>query len=114
MKSLIHFCPFCHQRLSIWIEEYHTAYICDNIDCINDDMPRYQIIYNNYPTYLISHVFMYDKYYFQISYINQTTTISTLQGYFLTDTIEIPKVFPIDFDNLDEFLNKIKGILVFL
>lgn len=113
MKSWIHFCPFCSNRLEIWPSVYHTTYACINEGCVVDDMPRYQVTYNSYPTKLLSTTFMLDKYYIQISHLNNTTTISILEGCLLLNTIEIPKLFPLDFEQIDEYLKKIKTILVF-
>lgn len=113
MRSLIHFCPFCNDRLEIWHNDYCTMYSCTNIDCINDDMPRYKVIYNNYPTYLTGYVFMLDKYYIQIDYTNQITVISRLEGCMLFNSIQVAAPLSVDFDDLDAFLDKIKTILIF-
>lgn len=113
MRSLIHFCPFCDDRLEIWPHEFHTIYGCINEKCINDDMLRYQVMYNNYPTVLMGYTFMLDKYYIQISYRNHNTTISRLEGCMLFDSIQVPAPLSVDFDDLNSFLNKIKTILVF-
>jgi hypothetical protein len=113
MKGLIHFCPFCSGRLNIWVHEFYTSYGCVDDNCVNDDMPRYQITYNNYPTFLIGYTFMLDKYYIQINYPNQITTISRLEACFLFDNIELPTALIVDFNNLETLLNKIKTILTF-
>lgn len=55
---------------------------------------------------------MLDKYYIQISYLNNTTTVSRLEGCMLFDTIEIGKIFQLDFNYLDDYLDKIKTMLV--
>jgi hypothetical protein len=113
VRSLVHFCPFCDGRLEIWHHDFHTIYACCNEGCVNDDMPRYQATYNNYPTVLTGYIFMLDKYYVQISYANQITVISRLEACMLFDTMQLPRALSIDFEDLDTFLNKIKTILTF-
>jgi len=76
-------------------------------------MPRYQIAYNNYPTYLISRTFMLGHYYIQIDYPNDKTTISKLEACFLFDTVELLRALPVDFKNPQALLDKISTLMVF-
>lgn len=106
-------CPFCHSRLQVWVFPFHTTYGCDASMCVNDDMPRYQITYNNYPTSLLSRVFMIDDYYIKIDYVNQKTIISILEACFLMATIELPRIFHFNKENPADILAKIKTLLIF-
>ncbi len=92
---------------------YHTTYGCDSVVCAVDDMPRYQISFNNYPTYLLSKTFMLDNFYVQINYYANETVISKLEACFLFDTVILPKALPVDFHKLQDFLNKINTLLIF-
>jgi hypothetical protein len=80
---------------------------------MNDDMPRYQVAYNNYPTYLISRTFMIDIYYVQIDYKNNKTIVSRLYACFLLNSVEVPKALNFDRDNPQNILPKINTIMVF-
>jgi hypothetical protein len=106
-------CPFCKARLQVWQEMFHTTYGCNQIGCVVDDMPRYQITFNNYPTYLLSKTFILDKYYIQIDYPNNKTTVSKLVACFLIDTIQLERCLAVNFNNPQDLINKINTLLIF-
>lgn len=83
-------------------------------DCINDDMPRYQVTYNNYPTFLISRVFMFEMvYYVIVNYRDNCTVISKLMACVLLDSIQIPRALEIDLSNPHAIMPKIKTLMTF-
>ena len=106
-------CPFCNARLKVWEGDWKTTYGCDDHSCEVDGMTRYKVSYYNYPTYLISRSFMLDKYYIQIDYTANTTTISTLYYILLKDSVVIPRALAVDFKNMKGLLNKIQTLLLF-
>jgi hypothetical protein len=106
-------CPFCRVRLTSYHYPTHAAYVCEDAGCINDDMPRYQVSYNNYPTCLISRTFMLDKYYIHIDYKQDTTTISVLEACFLLDSVRVAKALAINLNDIVTAAEKIKTLMVF-
>lgn len=106
-------CPFCKQRLKIWPSEWHTNYGCDNPKCVQEDMPRYQVTYNNYPTSLASRCFMMDNLYIRIDYPNNCTIISKLDSCFLFDSVQIPRALDISLKDPYSALKKIKMLMTF-
>jgi hypothetical protein len=107
-------CPFCHSRLEVWPFQFHTTYGCVAEECVNDDMPRYQITYNNYPTFLISRVFMFNKdIYVVVNYRDNCTVISKLEACLLFDTVQIPRALDVDLKRPFDILPKIRTLMVF-
>lgn len=108
-------CPFCQCFLIIDKGLSQTTYSCDNTYCIHHgDTPRYTVTYHNYPTYIISKCFILDKYYFQIDYLTCKTIVSVLEYCFLFDSIEIPKILKVNFNNTQPILDKIKNLMILL
>lgn len=105
-------CPHCSLTLKEYKELLHTNYMCDNDICKTEEMPRYTITYNH-NNQLIGQTLMLGQYYIQIDYQRKTTTISTLYIIILKDSITINHVLPVDLNNLNILLNKIKTIMVF-
>lgn len=106
-------CPFCNSRLMVWKYDFHTTYGCDAACCVNDDMPRYQITYSNYPTALIARTIMLDKHYVQIDYQNDRTTVSVLEVCVLIDRVILPKALDINIKDMIGFSEKIRTLMVF-
>lgn len=106
-------CPFCRTRLTVFEYPSHTVQLCENHGCMNDDMTRYSVSYNNYPTFLQSRIFMMDKFYIQIDYRNNKTIISKLEACFLFDSIQLPKAIVVDLKNPFKILPKIKILMMF-
>jgi phenolic acid decarboxylase len=106
-------CPFCNMRLQVWQHAFETIYACVENNCIVDDMPRYQIAYNNYPTYLLFKTFMLNNFYVQINYSDNETVISRLKACFLFDTIKLRRALSVDFNNLQDLIDKINTLLIF-
>jgi len=80
---------------------------------MNDDMTRYQLVYNNYPTYLHNRVIMLGQYYIDISYEEQITKISALEACILKDTIVISMAMNLDLNDIPATHQKIKTLMVF-
>jgi hypothetical protein len=106
-------CPFCDGDLRIWSDGDSTTYGCAHVGCVEDDMPRYQITYSNFPTKLLSLTFMLDQYYIRIHYPTDRTVISKLVACFLIDAVEIKRALIVDFNDLPGFLAKINTLLTF-
>lgn len=106
-------CVMCFNKLTAYVYPNHTCYSCINKDCLNDDMPRYEITYNNYPTYLLSEIFMFDDYYINVSYKDKETAISKLVGCILLGTIRVPSIIKIDRKHPQNSLDRIRNLLVF-
>lgn len=106
-------CPFCKNKLELYVYRYNSAYSCENKNCLNDDMTRFQVSYNNYPTFLLSMAFMLDNYYAQIDFVNKVTLISKLEAFFLFDTVQIPVILKFNYKFPEENLKRIKNLLVF-
>src|SRR5574338_970545 len=105
-------CAFCKSRLEVWPFPFHTTYGCIAKDCVNGDMPRYQITYNNYPTFLISRVFMFGtNYYVIVNYRDKCTVISKLEACVLTSSFRIPRALDIDLHNPYNSLPKLKTLM---
>lgn len=106
-------CLFCRCTLQLDERDSHIVYWCDDSTCMVDDMIRYQAMYNKYPTYIVMHKVMLDKYYLVIDYFQKTTTISILEKCVLVDSVTIPRVLPIDFKNPNSVIGKIKTLMLF-
>lgn len=106
-------CPLCLSRLEVWPFPFHTTYGCIAKECVNDDMPRYQVTYNNYPTYLVSRVFMLDPYYIIVNYRDNCTVISKLEACLLFDSVQIPRALDIDLKRPLDIVPKIKTLMIF-
>lgn|ERR1700722_3172831 len=107
------FCPFCRSRLKVHVFRFHTAIGCEATDCLVDEMSRYIMTYNNYPTYLISRVFIMNDSYIQVDYKNNITIISKLEACFLMDSIRLPGTLKINLKKPYDILPKIKLLMIF-
>src|ERR1039458_3160574 len=106
------FCPLCHSRLKIMVQQLHTSYYCDATDCVVDgEMTRYDALYQKYPTKLISRTFIIDNTYIQIDYANNKTVISRLVTCFLFDSVEVPRALDVNLKNPYELLDKIRMLI---
>ncbi len=121
-----HKCPFCKvvlRKSEGCIDRYNIIqtkwnhYFCDEINCMNDDMPRYQVNYawasNKEDGKKTSCCFMIDLYYIQIDWEKNTSTLSTLDGPILLGSITIPKALDLDMSDLASVVERIKTLLVF-
>ena len=106
-------CPFCYLKLDAYSYIIETSYCCDDNNCMRDDMSKYQLVYNNYPTYLVSKSFMIDKYYVQCNYKDNITIVSNLEACFLMNSIKFKQILKFDFNNKSDIINKLKTIMVF-
>jgi hypothetical protein len=118
-------CPFCHSELRYSastlgpkgeVREMWDHYFCDDDNCLNDDMPRFQINFHKDETAFgepISCAFMIDTYYIQIDFASNNTIISTLDGPLLIGSIHLPKALQFDMANLSSVSEKVKTLLVF-
>lgn len=106
-------CCFCSNRMRVYTHHFHLTLACVHKGCVVDDMSRYEITYNNYPTYLLSRNIILNNFYIQIDYRNNKTIISRLAACFLVDSIEIPKALSLDTKNPYDLLTKIKTLMVF-
>ena len=106
-------CPFCRSRMSAHSYDIYTTFICLDESCLNDDMPRYQVVYKNYPTMLWSKTYMLDKYYIQTDFIENITKISVLDVVILLDTIIVPHAINLDLKDIDSAARKIRKLMIF-
>lgn len=106
-------CPFCHSKLKPYRAVFHTAYSCEAEKCLNDEMSRYEATYNNYPTYILSRVFMFDKHYIHVDYKAQRTEISKIDSCILMDVVVIPGVLHVNLKQPHDILKRIKMLMVF-
>lgn len=106
-------CPFCRSRMRAQAYDIYTTFICLESGCINDDMPRYQVVYKNYPTMLWSKTYMLDKYYIQVDFLEKITKISVLDTIILLDTIIIPHAINFDLSDIPIAAQKIRTLMVF-
>ncbi len=107
-------CAFCKSKLDVWPYPLHTTYGCMNKDCINDDMPRYQVTYNNYPTFLISRTFMFkDDWNIIVNYRDNCTIVSKLMACIIYDSVQIPRALDVDLSNPYSIIPKIKTLMTF-
>ena len=118
-------CPFCSEDLRYSdgaigrlgkVETEWDHFFCDNTECMNDDMPRYQINYHkkskgyNSP---LSVAFMIGIYYVQVDYKDNVTILSKLEGPLLLDSVTIPKALVFDMSALQIVENRVKTLLLF-
>lgn len=106
-------CPFCRSRMSAQAYDFYTTFICLDKSCLNDDMPRYQAVYKNYPTMLWSKTYMLDKYYIQVDFLENTTIVSVLDVVILLDKVTIPHAINLDLKDIPVAANKIKKLMIF-
>ncbi len=112
-------CPFCLLPLQIrycvsTIPEYFSNHaFCQTIWCQSDDVSRFSFNFEediNYPT---SIAVIIDKWYVQISYKDNITTISLLDSCILFNSVVLPRSFVFNPDNPGETLRKIKIMVTF-
>ena len=104
-------CPFCKTLLFTKSKDKeYVSHICLNNSCMNDDMPRFEIIFHN--DKVIEKTFMIDNYYIQIYIDINTMTISKMIGYILKDPITIYSIIDIDMDNPRLSLPRIKTLML--
>lgn len=109
-------CPFCDRILNTYEFEGHSAYECENEVCMNDDMPRYKMVFIHGRILSETVMFEEDGFYVRIDYAHNRTTISKLEGYILFDSIILPKALDFnryEYDSLNKLLNKVKMLMVF-
>lgn len=122
-----HKCPFCKVQLRLSegcidknnnIRPNWNHYFCDETACMNDDMPRYSVNYRRIFTSKedgekTACSFMIDKYYVQIDWEDNTSTLSTLYGPILMDSVVLPRALDLDMDDLSSVVQRIKTLLLF-
>lgn len=124
--SSFHKCPFCKEPLRLSegfidknniIKPEFNHYFCDETACMIDDMPRYSVNYswgkNREDNKKISCSFAIDTCYVQIDWEENISTLSTLYGAILLDSVTIQKALDLDMDNLSSVTERIKTLLVF-
>jgi hypothetical protein len=124
--SSSHNCPFCKVELrksegfvdrNNVIKTRFNHYFCDEIGCLNDDMPRYSVNYswgkNKEDDKKSSCCFMIDTYYIQIDWDEDTSTLSTLDGAVLLGSVVLPRALNLDMTDLASVVKRIKTLLVF-
>lgn len=108
-------CPFCDSLLDKYEFEGHVAYECENKACMNDDMPRYKMVFIHGRKLSETVMFQEEGLYVQIDHTGRTI-ISKLEACVLFDSITLPKALDFnkyEYDCLEKLLNKIKMLMVF-
>lgn len=106
-------CPFCRSRLLRMEGNIFTSYSCRSKSCFMDDVSSYTISYFNYPTRLNARSFRLDKYYIQINYDQNWTTVSKIEVCVLFGSITVQRALELDFKNTDKLLEKVKTLILF-
>lgn len=106
-------CPFCKIRLPVQVYHFYTTFVCQNEECEFHGMPKFQAVYNNYPTYLQSKSLILGPYYIQICYLTKTTKISLLDVVILLDSVVVPRIIEPDLRDVSKAINKIRKLMVF-
>jgi hypothetical protein len=109
-------CPFCHSLLDKYEYEAHAAYECENKACLNDDMPRYKMVFINRCCVSETVMFQEEGLYIQLDHAVNRTVISKLEVCMLTDNVIIPKILEFnkyEHDALPKLLSKVKMLMVF-
>lgn len=106
-------CPFCHTRLPAQVYQTYTTFVCENESCEFHGMPRFQTVYNNYPTYLLSKTYILDTYYLQVDYVNETTRVSLLDVVILLDPVIVPCIIKPDLRDVAKAAAKLRKLMVF-
>lgn len=120
-----HKCPFCNILLrksegfldkKFNIVPKWNNYFCDENDCLNDDMPRYSVNYNcksdGQDGNKTSCSFMIGKYYVQIDWELNESTLSTLNGPLLMNTIKISRALNLDMSDLKSVKKHVEILLL--
>lgn len=110
-------CPLCQSELISYSgpdPDNGTGYRaleCEAAQCLNDDMPRYKMMFENGA--LVTRTLQYEGVHVAIDYRNGVTVISKLIACFLTDSIRLPRV--LDFDDKDPYAlyTKVKTLMLF-
>lgn len=107
-------CQFCRGKLIISQFVFHSNYSCFNPTCLREDMSRFEINFQNYPTKIISKSFIIKNVYLQIFYEENKTIISELAGYILLHPTVINHITIINWEmNEEQIYDKIKCWLTF-
>lgn len=104
-------CPLCNKLLKITVDEMnYIVHMCLDSDCINDDMPRFEVIFHD--DKMIERNIMIDNYYIQTYFDANITVISKMIGYILADPISFHSIIEINMDNPQLSLSKIKRLMI--
>jgi hypothetical protein len=119
-------CPFCKSVLKKTkgcidrnniIRSNWNHYYCNQLDCLNDEMPRFIINYKclnkNQDGQKIYCTIMIDNYYVQIDWEHNISIISKLKGAILFDPITINSILDLDLDDLQSMTNRIQTLMLF-
>lgn len=107
-------CPFCKAEMLRNDYSSYYSYYCDADVCVvGGDMPRYTVIYNKFPDRLYCTALMLGHFYIKQNFELKTTEISRLEACFIFGTILIPCIIPLDFNNLEGTLTRIKRLIIF-
>lgn len=108
---MIKICPLCKNPLQKWENKTHITFGCD--DCAHDDMPKFMVSYTPDLQNIISYVWWLDNYYIQIDCQSENTTISKIIGYILIDSITIPSIIEVDFENPKKTATRLDTLMYF-
>lgn len=91
-----------------------TSYYCAAEACIvGGDMPRFQAIYQNYPTKLIRQTVMFEKHYLVLDYETNVTTVSKLDYCIRFDPVDVPRIIKVDYNNPQNTIEKLETLMLF-
>ncbi len=113
----MHPCPLCGAPLFKYISvDVLEAYECEAKQCLNDDMPRYKLHFEN--GNLVSRIIQFpindSNLHVFLDYKHNTTTITSMIGFLLIeDPVKLPRVLDFDLEKPYDLLLKIKKLLVF-
>jgi hypothetical protein len=108
-------CPLCRCKLTV-IDLSKNSYImqaCLETSCYKFRFPRYEVIYDRWPTTLNSRSIVLDNYYIELDYKNSNTTISKLEICFIADSVYIPYLLSFNVLQPKDLLKRINILLPF-
>jgi hypothetical protein len=111
-------CPFCNNLCTKYINSLCSeGFVCYHESCKINDIPKYHAAFTSNeiskPKSIALENIIVGQYYVELNYRFNTTKISRLEACLLYGTILVPRVLKFDPNHQEEYLEKIKTILLF-
>lgn len=107
-------CPFCKVEMTRHDYSSYYSYHCGIVECMSmGEMPKYISVHHNGTEQISCRELIIGDLHIKQNFDTKYTEVSKLEACFLIDVIYIPCIIPVDLDNLDTTLARIKRLMIF-
>lgn len=107
-------CPFCKAEMTRHDYTTYYSYHCGIVECMAmGDMPKYVAVYHKSTEQISCWELIAGDLHIKQNFDIKYTEISKLEACFLIDIIRVPCIIPVDLNNLEATINRIKRLMVF-